>query len=69
MEELKNKFIEAIKSIDFEKLTIYELKTVSEISESVDKLAKKDYTDMLAETVGRGFATDISKPKAISELK
>ena len=69
MEELKSKFIEAIKSIDFDKLSIYELKTVSEISETVDKLAKKDYVDMFAETVSKGMPQDINKPKTISELK
>lgn len=69
MEELKSKFIEAIKSIDFDKLSIYELKTVSEISESVDKMAKKDYVDMLAESMDKGIAQGISKSKTISELK
>ena len=32
MDEIKNKFIEAIKKIDFEKLNISELKTLAEIT-------------------------------------
>lgn len=71
MEELKNKFIEAIKSIDFNKLNIYELKTVSEISETVDKMAKKDYTDFLKESVlsMRSENSESGKPKTINEMK
>nr|DAG52319.1 MAG TPA: hypothetical protein [Caudoviricetes sp.]DAV19004.1 MAG TPA: hypothetical protein [Bacteriophage sp.] len=71
MEELKNKFIEAIKSIDFNKLNIYELKTVSEISETVDKMAKKDYTDFLKESVlsMRSENSKSGKPKTIDEMK
>lgn len=34
MDEIKEKFIEAIKNIDFEKLSVNELKTVSEITEN-----------------------------------
>lgn len=41
MDEIKEKFIEAIKKIDFEKLSVNELKTVSEITETMDKLSKK----------------------------
>lgn len=72
MTELKEKLINAIKSVDFTKLNIYELKTVAEISETVDKLDKKDCTEMLAETMksaatcGFGSAT---APKTIGELK
>lgn len=72
MTELKEKLISAIKSVDFTKLNIYELKTVAEISETVDKLDKKDYSEMLAETMksaancGFGSAT---VPKTIGELK
>ena len=51
MTELKEKLISAIKSVDFTKLNIYELKTVAEISETVDKLDKKDYSEMLVETM------------------
>lgn len=71
MEELKNKFIEAIKSIDFNKLNIYELKTVSEISDTVDKMAKKDYTELLKESmVSMGVKTlKEEKPKTIGEMK
>ena len=71
MEELKNKFIEAIKSIDFNKLNIYELKTVSEISDTVDKMAKKDYTELLKESmVSMGVkASKEEKPKTIEEMK
>ena len=71
MTELKNKLIDAIKSIDFLSLTIYELKTVSEITEIVDKLDKKDYSEILAETmkstVNTGFSPIV--PKTIKELK
>lgn len=72
MTELKEKLINAIKSVDFTKLNIYELKTVAEISETIDKLDKKDYSEMLAETMksattcGFGSAT---APKTIGELK
>lgn len=72
MEELKNKFIEAIKSIDFNKLNIYELKTVSEISETVDKMARKEYSDLLAETMGKMSSlssSQIEKPKTIEDMK
>lgn len=71
MEELKNKFIEAIKSIDFNKLNIYELKTVSEISDTVDKMAKKDYTELLKESmVSMGVKTSKEeKSKTIGEMK
>lgn len=71
VEELKNKFIEAIKSIDFNKLNIYELKTVSEISDTVDKMAKKDYTELLKESmVSMGVKTSKEeKPKTIGEMK
>lgn len=69
MEELRNKFIEAIKNIDFGKLSIDELKTVSEISESVDKLGKKDYMYALAESVGMGTSEGARKSKTISDLK
>lgn len=71
MEELKNKFIDAMKSIDFNQLTIYELKSVVEIADKVDNMAKKDYADMLAETV-KGFSAESSnyeKPKTIGEMK
>lgn len=71
MKDLKEKLISAIRSIDFEKLNLYELKTVSEIAEIVDKLDKKDYSEVLADTMknaasmGFGSAT---APKTIGEL-
>nr|DAY87955.1 MAG TPA: hypothetical protein [Caudoviricetes sp.] len=70
MDEIKEKFIEAIKNIDFEKLSVNELKTVSEITETMDKLSKKDYMETLVETLrsdNSGFAVNV--PKSISELK
>jgi hypothetical protein len=70
MDEIKEKFIEAIKKIDFEKLSVNELKTVSEITETMDKLSKKDYMETLVETLrsdNSGFAVNV--PKSISELK
>lgn len=70
MDEIKEKFIEAIKKIDFEKLSVNELKTVSEITETIDKLSKKDYMETLVETLklGKGDSeTNVSK--SISELK
>ncbi len=72
MTELKQKLVEAIKSIDFSKLNLYELKTVAEISETVDKLDKKDCSEMLAETMKSaatcGFGVPMP-PKTIGELK
>lgn len=72
MNELKEKLISAIKSIDFEKLNLYELKTVSEIAETVDKLDKKDYSEILADTMkncaNMGFGSPTA-PKAIGELR
>lgn len=70
MDEIKEKFIEAIKKIDFEKLSVNELKTVSEITETVDKFSRKDYMETLVETLrsdNSGFAVNV--PKSISELK
>lgn len=70
MDEIKEKFIEAIKNIDFEKLSVNELKTVSEITETVDKFSRKDYMETLVETLrsdNSGFAVNV--PKSISELK
>lgn len=71
MKELKEKLVNAIRSIDFEKLNIYELKTVSEIAETVDKLDKKDYSEVLADTLknsaSMGFGSPTS-PKTIKEL-
>lgn len=70
MYEIKEKFIEAIKKIDFEKLSVNELKTVSEITETVDKFSRKDYMETLVETIrsdNSGFAVNV--PKSISELK
>lgn len=70
MDEIKEKFIEAIKKIDFEKLSVNELKTVSEITETIDKLSRKDYMETLVETIrsdNSGFALNV--PKSISELK
>lgn len=70
MDEIKEKFIEAIKKIDFEKLSVNELKTISEITETMDKLSKKDYMETLVETLrsdNSGFAVNV--PKSISELK
>lgn len=70
MDGIKEKFIEAIKKIDFEKLSINELKTVSEITETVDKFSRKDYMETLVETLksGKGdYETNVSK--SISELK
>lgn len=70
MDEIKEKFIEAIKKTDFEKLSVNELKTVSEITETMDKLSKKDYMETLVETLrsdNSGFAVNV--PKSISELK
>ena len=71
MKELKNKLIDAIKSIDFAKLNLYELKTVSDIAETVDKLDKKDYSEVLADTMktyaGTGFGSPMA-PKTIAEL-
>lgn len=72
MKELKEKLIGAIKSIDFEKLNLYELKTVSEIAETVDKLDKKDYSEVLADTMkncaNMGFGSPAA-PKTIGELR
>lgn len=70
MEELKNKFIEAINSIDFTKLSLYELQTVANISETVEKLAKKDYTDMLADSLKATCFNSASteKTKTIAEM-
>lgn len=70
MDEIKEKFIEAIKKIDFEKLSVEELKTVSEITDTVDKMSKKDYMETLIENFGsdkNGFA--FNSQKSISELK
>lgn len=70
MDEIKEKFIEAIKKIDFEKLSVEELKTVSEITDTVDKMSKKDYMETLIENLGpdkNGFA--FNSQKSISELK
>lgn len=71
MKELKNKLIDAIQSIDFSKLNLYELKTVSDIAETVDKLDKKDYSEVLADTMktcaGVGFGSPTA-PKTIAEL-
>jgi hypothetical protein len=70
MDEIKEKFIEAIKKIDFDKLSVNELKTVSEITETMDKLSRKDYMETLVETLrsdNSGFAVNV--PKSISELK
>lgn len=70
MDEIKEKFIEAIKKIDFEKLSVDELKTVSEITDTVDKMSKKDYMETLVENLkpeNSGFA--FNAPKSISELK
>lgn len=71
MTELKEKLVEAIKSIDFTKLNIYELKTVAEITETVDKLDKKDYSEVLAETMKNSVCSLGSPiaPKTIGELK
>lgn len=71
MTELKEKLINAIKSVDFAKLNIYELKTVAEISETVDKLDKKDYSDVLAETMKNSVCSlgSPAVPKTIGELK
>ena len=72
MTELKNKLIEAIKEIDFKKLNIYELKTVADISETVDKLDKKDYTEVLVESMKNATNStnfELNAPKTIGELK
>lgn len=70
MEEIKEKFIEAIKKIDFEKLSVNELKTVSEITETIDKLSKKDYMETLVETLKSGKGdSETNVSKSISELK
>ena len=69
--EIKNKFIEAIKKIDFEKLNISELKTLAEITGSVEKMAKKDYSELLMEKFSpdHGFVFSSSDTKTIAELK
>ncbi len=70
MDEIKEKFIEAIKKIDFEKLSVDELKTVSEITDTVDKMSRKDYMETLVENLkpeNSGFS--FNAPKSISELK
>ncbi len=72
MKELKEKLVNAIKSIDFEKLNIYELKTVSEIAETVDKLDKKDYSEMLVDTMKNCASMGLNSspvPKTIGELR
>lgn len=70
MDEIKEKFIEAIKNIDFEKLSVNELKTVSEITETMDKLSKKDYMETLVETLKSGKSdSETNIQKSISELK
>nr|DAD72719.1 MAG TPA: hypothetical protein [Siphoviridae sp. ct7EW56] len=67
---IKEKFIEAIKKIDFEKLSVNELKTVSEITETIDKLSKKDYMETLVETLKSGKGdSETNVSKSISELK
>lgn len=69
MTELKEKFIEALKSIDYNKLNIYELKTVSEIAQTVEGLDKTTYEDMFR-TVANGFSDKkYEEPKKLSELK
>lgn len=70
MDEIKEKFIEAIKNIDFEKLSVNELKTVSEITETMDKLSKKDYMETLVETLKSGKGdSETNVQKSISKLK
>lgn len=70
MDEIKEKFIEAIKKIDFEKLSVNELKTVSEITETIDNLSKKDYMETLVETLKSGKGdSETNVSKSISELK
>lgn len=70
MDEIKEKFIEAIKNIDFEKLSVNELKIVSEITETMDKLSKKDYMETLVETLKSGKGdSETNVQKSISELK
>lgn len=71
MEELKKKFIEAIDSIDFAKLNLCELQTVASISETVDKMAKKDSTEVLADSLKATCfkSATAEKPKTIAEMR
>lgn len=71
MEELKNKFIEAIKSIDFNTLTLYELQEVSSIAKTVDELERKDYLEVLSESMkdGFGYSSTYKSHKTIGEMK
>lgn len=74
MTELKEKFIEAIKGIDFSKLSIYELKTVSEIAKTTDELNRADYMDSLMKTMKSAMQPpkafqDVPEPKTLCALK
>lgn len=70
MDELRNKFIEAINSIDFGKLSIYELKMVAEISQIVNEMMKKDYLELISETLKSPSVNSCccEIPKTISEM-
>ena len=67
MEEVKNKFVEVIKSIDFNKLSIGELKAIVEISFIVENIAEKDYADIFTEQL-QTLAAKKFKPKTIEEM-
>lgn len=74
MTELKGKLIEAIKNIDFGKLSINELKTISEIAKTTDELNKADYMDSIVETMKSAMQPpkvfpDIPEPKTLFALK
>lgn len=68
VKELKQQLVDTVSSIDKSKLTIFDLKTLSETVEvlSMIKTADMDYTDLLVKSMGMGLC---SKPNVISELK
>lgn len=69
MAELKEKLINAIKSIDLKKLTLFELKLVSEISETVNGLDKKDYAELLADSVNSTCLGYMKEPITLAEVE
>lgn len=65
--ELKEKFIEALKGIDFNSLTLCELQIAASISQMIENIGKKDYTEVLAD-MAKSFNPVMTEPKKLSEL-
>lgn len=69
IENIKNGVIDALSSIDLDKLSIYDLKTYAEIMKITAETKEADYLDTLVEKFSAVSNAQLPAAKTIADMK